>query len=90
MGVMLVSCRQRLKYIIKEIHVIVSIPATTARQGGRWQPTLWICVNFEPQRTRSAQSVFSFLDNLVDKKMKISDRIDRIRSNPVNPVKRYD
>ena len=49
-------------------------------RAARWQPTLWICVNFEPQRTRSAQSVFSFLDNLVDKKMKISDRI---RSNPV-------
>jgi len=27
--------------------------ATAARQGGRWQPTLWICMNFEPPRTRN-------------------------------------
>jgi len=26
-------------------------PATAARQGGRWQPTLWICLNFEPAMT---------------------------------------
>jgi len=38
--VMLVSCRQQLKYIIKEMHVAAPPPtpasATAARQGGRW------------------------------------------------------
>ena len=35
MAVVFVRCRQRLKYITKEIHVIVPIPATAARQGGK-------------------------------------------------------
>jgi hypothetical protein len=54
--VMSVSCRQKLKYII----IYIYVTATAARQGGRWQPTLWICLDFEPPRMQITQSIFSF------------------------------
>ncbi|MBC2697744.1 MAG: hypothetical protein HF976_10755 [ANME-2 cluster archaeon] len=50
--VVFVCCRKQLKYIINDMCMVAPpTPATAARQGGRWQPTLWICVNFEPPGT---------------------------------------
>ena len=62
MVVVFVRCRRLLKYIKKEICMnnLLSLPPQPVR-AARWQPALWICVNFEPPRGGLRRAFFRFL-----------------------------